>query len=126
MVLRRAFKKEYRSRAVEWAIIYTLHLFVAIGLIVASGISMRYGDGFSNSSGANTGTANGAGAAAPADAGDGEGGEAEAAAATTPEAQQQLLRKQNALIHSGVMSSIGLASVRSPHHQNSSVIANQQ
>jgi hypothetical protein len=104
MPFRRVFKKEFRSRAVEWAIIYTLYLFVAIGLIVSSAITMRYGEGFYSDPAANAAAASGgAGATAPADT--------EAEGEETSPAITQLNQRRAALIHSGVMASIGLASV---------------
>ena len=106
MPFKRLIRREYRSRAVEWAIIYTLYLFVALGLIVSSSITIKYGNDFFNDPATNTASATGANGAAGTGAQDGE-----ADPEATAEAQQLAQNRRDALIHSGVMGSIGLASV---------------
>lgn len=106
MPFRRIFKRQYRSRAVEWAVIYTLYLFVALGLIVASAVTIRNGSKFFPAvDAAATNGAAGTGTTGNADA----GGEAEEGADGAP--LSAAVRRKDALILSDVMGSIGLASV---------------
>jgi hypothetical protein len=110
----RELTRKARLKAVSWVLIYALYILMSVGLIIASAITLRFGDAFFGNTAAATSPSGTGGTTASGAGNGGDGGDAEDTDAANGAAGAAALlnaQRLHAQARSGVVSSVGVALV---------------